>query len=93
MKVIRDKECFGLLMIPLIQDLGVSPTCQIKKCGNVTSVILCFAEGERVHPDLPPLTKPGHLGICEFHYQEAKMKGGHFYFTVENRYKGMSERK
>ena len=63
MKVIRDDELFGLLMIPLFADYGIR-RCNVGGCTNKPTTIITGIEsvGEA-------------FGLCEDHHNEAKDKG------------------
>ena len=59
MKIIRDTECYGLMMIPLFVQQGIT-RCNVENCKNRPTTIIVG-----LHPDLPI------VGMCEDHYQGA----------------------
>lgn len=72
MKIIRDEELFGIMMIPLWVDWSIR-RCNHAGCRNVPTTIIVEIEG---HPGL-------RLGQCEVHYQKALASGrleDHFEF-------------
>ena len=58
MKVIRDEETFGIMMIPLLIEWGVR-RCNVKDCTNEPSTIIT-----NITPEI------SLLGLCETHYKE-----------------------
>lgn len=62
MKVIRDNELPELMIIPLLQQMGIS-RCNVEGCSHRPSTI--------IEDDEQGFT----AGICEDHYQEAKSAG------------------
>lgn len=63
MKVIRDEDAWGLMMIPLFVDWHIL-RCNVKDCTEKPSTIIAGA-GENVPA----------FGLCEKHYQESVEKG------------------
>jgi len=63
MRVIRDEETFGLMMIPLFVDWGIR-RCNVKGCTNKPSTII-----SQLSPDAPT------SGWCEECYQAFKESG------------------
>ena len=64
MKIIRDEEHGGLMMIPLFVDWNVK-RCNVKGCTNEPSTIVTG------------LTKDAPIsGFCEEHFQQANVPGG-----------------
>jgi len=61
MEIIRDEECNGLMMIPLLTQWDVN-RCNVKNCIEKPTTIIIGA-----------LDRP--LGLCEHHYNESKEKG------------------
>jgi len=59
MKIIRDTECYGLLMIPLFVQQGIK-RCNVKDCKNKPTTVIVD-----LHPDIPI------VGMCEDHFQAA----------------------
>lgn len=70
MKIIRDEETAGLMMIPLFCDWGVR-RCNVKGCTNKPTTII-----SQLAPDAPV------SGWCEDHYQDFK-NSGRFDGTLE----------
>jgi hypothetical protein len=64
MKIIRDEECFELMMIPLLVEWNIR-RCNVKDCTNKPNTIVT-----QVAEDIPI------AGLCEKHYQEAAKEGG-----------------
>jgi hypothetical protein len=62
MNIIRDEETHGLFMIPLFHQYGIH-YCHVKDCPYKASTILT---------DIPFADA---IGICEYHYQQAKTAG------------------
>lgn len=62
MNIIRDDEMNGFFMIPLFHQYGIH-YCNVKDCPNKASTILT---------DIPGADA---VGVCEFHYQEARFAG------------------
>ena len=60
MEIIRDEEMFGIMMIPLFQQYGIT-RCNIKNCKEKHTTI-CVHE-------------QANFGLCEKHYQEGKESG------------------
>ena len=58
MKVIRDNELFGLMMIPLLVDWGIK-RCNIKGCQAKPNTIIAETSDE------VPV-----YGLCEAHFQQ-----------------------
>jgi len=63
MKVIRDEETHGLMMIPLFVDWGIR-RCNVEGCREKPTTIITG-----LHPNAQ------HTGWCEKHYQEFKNTG------------------
>jgi hypothetical protein len=63
MNIIRDEECFGLMMIPLFIDWHVR-RCNVENCKENPSTIVTGIE------DCPP------IGLCEEHFQAANQGVG-----------------
>lgn len=63
MKIIRDEENFGIMMIPLFVDWNVK-RCNIEGCTEKPNTII-----QDHTPDVPL------YGVCEEHYQEGKKPG------------------
>jgi hypothetical protein len=66
MKIIRDNQLNGLLMIPLFQQYNIS-RCNVDGCKEKPSTIItdCVDEnGDTLD-----------FSLCETHFQEAKVKG------------------
>ena len=64
MKIIRDEECFGLGMIPLLVEWNIK-RCNYKDCANEPNTIITSARD-----DIPI------FGLCEQHFQMANIEGG-----------------
>lgn len=62
MRIIRDEECFGLMMIPLLVEWGIR-RCNVEGCIDKPNTIISQEE-------------VGIYGLCERHYQEANKPGG-----------------
>lgn len=77
MKVIHDDETFGLSMIPLIVQWGITPKCQVVGCEDKTNAILCIPANES------PTGSPLKIGICEKHYVGSKVGPEEFRFNEE----------
>lgn len=63
MKIIRDEETFGLMMIPLFHEWGIK-RCNVSGCTNKPSTII-----SELSPDVPV------SGWCEDHFQDFKTSG------------------
>jgi hypothetical protein len=66
MKIIRDNQLNGLLMISLFQQHNIS-RCNVDECNQKPSTIItdCVADnGDTLD-----------FALCEFHFMEAKVKG------------------
>ena len=63
MKIIRDEEMGGLMMIPLFMDWGIR-RCNVKGCASKPTTII-----SQLAPKAPA------SGWCEAHYQEFKDTG------------------
>jgi len=63
MKIIRDTELGGLMMIPLLMDWGIR-RCNVKDCQEKPNTIVTG------------LVDGSPVGFCEKHYQEANQPGG-----------------
>lgn len=61
MKVIRDEECGGIMMLPILIDWDIH-RCNVKGCKNEPTTIVTETEA--------PV-----FGLCEDHYQEGVEKG------------------
>lgn len=64
MKIIRDEEWGGIMMIPLLCDWEIT-RCNYRGCNNKPNTIVINA-----HPDAPC------FGLCEEHYQKGNKPGG-----------------
>jgi hypothetical protein len=60
MKIIRDEEMFGIMMIPLFQQWNIH-RCNIIGCKEKPTTICIHDKAT--------------FGLCENHYQEGKSKG------------------
>lgn len=65
MRIIRDEECFGLMMIPLLCDWNIK-RCNVEGCKSKPNTIIAG-------------TKAGMFGLCEEHFQEGNVEGGTTY--------------
>ena len=64
MKIIRDEECYGLMMIPLFVDWNVR-RCNVEGCrARPTTIVIQVEEG------FP------RVGFCEEHFQAGNKPGG-----------------
>jgi len=72
MKIIRDEECFGLMMIPLFCQWNIK-RCNVEGCCEKPTTIIIV---QGVAPDIPL------CGFCEKHFQEANVPNG-ANFTLE----------
>uniref|UniRef100_A0A6M3LTE6 Uncharacterized protein n=1 Tax=viral metagenome TaxID=1070528 RepID=A0A6M3LTE6_9ZZZZ len=70
MKIIRDEELFGLMMIPLLVDWRIR-RCNEKGCTSKPNTIITGA-GENIPA----------FGLCELHFQEGNTEGGTEYSLV-----------
>lgn len=70
MKIIRDEEYGGLMMIPLLCQWGIK-RCNVKDCREKPTTIV-----QGIAPDIPL------CGFCEAHFQEANKPDG-MNFTLE----------
>jgi len=70
MKIIRDEECCGLMMIPLLCQWGIK-RCNVENCREKPTTIV-----QGLAADIPL------CGFCEKHFQEANVSGG-ANFTLE----------
>lgn len=70
MKIIRDEEYGGLMMIPLLVDWNIR-RCNVEGCTEQPNTIVT-----QLAPDVPV------CGFCEKHYQETNKPGG-TNFTLE----------
>lgn len=70
MKIIRDEETFGIMMIPLLVQWGIR-RCNVEDCTNRPNTIL---------------TKPREdisaMGLCEECFQQGNVPGGTNYKLV-----------
>lgn len=64
MKIIRDEELSGIMMIPLMVEWGVK-RCNVDGCKEKPNTIVL-----ELHPKVPI------AGFCEKHFQEANVPGG-----------------
>lgn len=64
MKIIRDNEFGGIMMIPLLCDWGIR-RCNVKGCTEKPNTIV-----SQLAEDVPI------CGFCEKHYQDANKPGG-----------------
>ena len=64
MKIIRDEEYGGIMMIPLFCDWNIR-RCNVRGCRNKPTTIIAQAR-----EDIPV------FGLCEEHFQEANVPGG-----------------
>lgn len=64
MKIIRDEETFGLMMIPLLVEWGVK-RCNVEGCCAKPNTIV-----RDLAPDVPM------AGFCEEHFQQANVPNG-----------------
>ena len=62
MTIIRDEECSGIMMIPLLIQWGIN-RCNVKDCAESPTTIISGVIGAPV------------FGMCEKHYLESKEKG------------------
>jgi hypothetical protein len=62
MNIIRDEECFGIMMIPLLIDWHIR-RCNVKDCTEKPTTIISQIESVPV------------FGLCEKHYQSMKEAG------------------
>lgn len=67
MKIIRDEECAGLMMIPLLCDWNIK-RCNVEGCTNRPNTIIS-TQGET-------------FGLCEECFQEGNKPGGTTYNLV-----------
>lgn len=67
MKVIRDEETFGIMMIPLFVDWRIR-RCNAQGCRERPNTIIAGA-GEGIRA----------FGLCETHYQQGNTEGGTHY--------------
>ena len=67
MKIIRDEEMAGIMMIPLIIDWGIK-RCNVKDCKENPNTIIVGDKGE--------FGNHKRVGLCEKHYQQGNKKGG-----------------
>jgi len=70
MKIIRDEECFGLMMIPLCHMWNIE-RCNVEDCHEKPTTIV-----QGIAPGIPL------CGFCEKHFQQANIPGG-ANFTLE----------
>lgn len=63
MRIIRDEETSGLMMIPLLYDWGIK-RCNVKGCRNKPNTII-----SQLGPDVPV------TGWCEEHYRKFESSG------------------
>lgn len=80
MKIIRDEECAGIMMIPLLVDWHVR-RCNVKGCTEKPNTIITQAA-----PDVPV------FGLCEQHFQQANVEGGTKFSLEFNDYDAFAER-
>lgn len=71
MKIIRDEETYGIMMIPLFMDWGIR-RCNVKGCISKPTTIITEVDG---HPGL-------RYGLCENHYKEGRQPGGSCFTLV-----------
>lgn len=64
MKIIRDNELGGLMMIPLLCQWGIR-RCNVKDCREKPTTIVT-----RITPDI------SQCGLCEAHFQELNSPDG-----------------
>lgn len=64
MRIIRDEDMFGLMMIPLLVDWNIR-RCNVKGCKSRPNTIITDLAS-----DVPM------AGFCEEHYQQGNVKGG-----------------
>jgi len=57
MEIIRDEECSGIMMIPLLHQWGIK-RCNFRGCKNNPNTIIVNATDEHIT-----------FGLCEEHYQ------------------------
>ncbi len=69
MTVIRDNELAGLMMIPLLQQYGIT-NCNVRGCTHKANTILTDV------PNAPP------IGICDEHYKSAEI-AGEWKYTID----------
>ena len=68
MNIIRDEECFGLMMTPLLLQWNID-RCDVRDCREQPTTIITGV-----------LKQP--FGLCEKHYEESKEKGK-FEYTID----------
>lgn len=68
MNIIRDEECFGLMMIPLFQQWRIL-RCNVKNCKEKPTTIITGIIEQKI-------------GLCEKHYIESK-KAKKFKYTLD----------
>ena len=64
MNIIRDEECAGLIMIPLLHQWGVK-RCNFRNCTEKPNTIITGAH-----------KKAECFGLCEKHFQSCNKPGG-----------------
>ena len=64
MEIIRDEECAGIMMIPLLHQWGIK-RCHFRNCTKQPNTII-----KNAHPKAPV------FGLCEEHYQAGNKPGG-----------------
>ena len=70
MKIIRDEECCGILMIPLLVDWNIR-RCNVNGCTNKPNTIIASGTEEA-----------GVFGLCESCFQEGNKPNGTTYDLV-----------
>ncbi len=68
MNIIRDEECFGLMMTPLLMQWNID-RCNVRDCKEKPTTIITGV-----------LKRP--FGLCEKHYKESEEKGK-FEYTID----------
>ena len=63
MKIIRDEECYGIFMLPLLTEWGIR-RCNQAGCQEVPNTIIAASGAGRV------------FGLCEAHFQQGNVPGG-----------------
>ena len=64
MEIIRDEECVGIMMIPLLHQWGIT-RCNFRRCKEKPNTIIKDA-----HPQVKV------FGLCEEHFQLGNKPGG-----------------
>lgn len=68
MKIIRDEEMYGTMMIPLLCDWGIKE-CAVAECRENPNTII-------VAEDRQEFKGAKRFGLCEKHFQNCNKKGG-----------------